>query len=533
MKKPRYYQSECADALFRAIERDPNCHPVGAIPTGAGKTMVMCELIDKYMSKHPLDSVLVLSHVKEILEQNHNALIAHFGGFGTALYSAGLGSRDIGKITVAGIQSVYSKPELFDGVGLVIIDECHLVNTKNQGMYRTFLDELENVNYVGLSATPFRTGYGYVHIGEDALFNKLSYDMCDIKGFNELIEKGFLSKLVSKGTTMKLKTDGLKTRMNDYIPKEMSQRFDRAAITERAVDEIIEFGSTYKKWLVFAIDIKHAEHIADTLREKGVPTGCVHSKMEGDRDLEVSKFKAGEYRALVNVDILTTGFDAPDIDLIAMLRPTQSPVLHIQSLGRGMRVAKGKDHCLVLDFAGNVARLGPINDVQIDQVHSGSGNGVARMKECPECQGYLHIAARECEWCGYKYPVVEKISTVAYDGDILRKDSEHLKPQWADVKDMQMYLYEQRTTGTPMLKVQYLCGFNTITEYICYGHPSGTYAKHKADNWVRFRLMPGKAMPFDCNELYRYHKNGWLKTATKILVTKSGKYPTIHDVRFD
>lgn len=412
MKKPRYYQTECAQALFDAIEKDSNCHPVGAIPTGAGKTMVMCELIDRYMSKHPFAGTLVLSHVKEILEQNHNALVDHFGGYGTALYSAGLHSRDVGKITVAGIQSVYNRPELFDyaDVGLVIIDECHLVNTKQQGMYRTFLSEMREANYVGLSATPFRTGYGYIHVGEDALFNKLAYNMCDINGFNKLIEDGYLCRLISKGTEMKLKTDGLKTRMNDYITKEMSQRFDRMTITDRAVDEIIRFGEKYKKWLVFAIDINHAEHIAEAFRKRDVPTGCVHSKMDGDRDYDISRFKSGEYRCLVNVDILTTGFDAPDIDLIAMLRPTQSPVLHIQSLGRGMRIAPNKDHCLVLDFAGNVARLGPINDVQIDQVKPGTGVGGARMKECPECLGYLPISARECEWCGYKYPVKEKIT---------------------------------------------------------------------------------------------------------------------------
>lgn len=495
--------------------------------------MVMCELIDMMLSADPSSRVLVLSHVKEILEQNHAALMEHFGGFGTALYSAGLKSRDVGKITVAGIQSVYNKAHLFKGVTLIIIDECHLVNTKETGMYRDFLSEFD-ATYVGLSATPFRTGYGYIHEGNDALFNKLAYTMCDVRGFKELIDKGFLSPLVSKGTSMKMKTNGLKTRMNDYIVSDMSKRFDRATITNKAVDEIIKSGEKYKKWLVFAIDIKHAEHIAEALTERGIKTGCVHSKMEGDRDIEINRFKSGEYRALVNVDILTTGFDAPDIDLIAMLRPTQSPILHIQSLGRGMRIAEGKDHCLVLDFAGNVARLGPINDVQIHQVRKGAGGSAPRMKECPECQGYLHIAARECDWCGYKYPVKEKIQTEAYSGEIIKTvDSESLKPKWLDVTSIKYYNISQRSTGTPMLKVVYLCGFQPISEYICYQHPSGSYPKHKADNWVRYRLAPNTKMPGSVDDIIRLTRHGGIKKASKIFASVSGKFPVIHDVKFD
>ena len=98
---------------------------------------------------------------------------------------------------------------------------------------------------------------------------------------------------------------------------------------------------------------------------RGIPTGLVHSKMEFDRDTEIQKFKEGHYKAVVNVNVLTTGFDDPEIDLIALLRPTQSPVIHVQTIGRGLRISEGKKHCMILDFAGNTKRLGPINDVHI------------------------------------------------------------------------------------------------------------------------------------------------------------------------
>lgn len=536
MKTARYYQTDAANALYYAIKGDIECHPVAAIPTGSGKTLVMCEFIDTYLSENPLHRILVLSHVKEILEQNYAALEEHFDGITIGLYSAGLASRTIEKITVAGIQSIYTKSAKFSRFNVVIIDECHLVNTRQIGMYRTFLDGV-TANYVGLTATAFRTGHGYIHIGEEALFNKLVYNMCDIEGFKELIDKGYLCRLIAKGTGMKLNTSGLKTRMNDYIPKQMSDRFDRDSITKMAVKEIIEYGQPYKKWLVFAIDIKHAKHIAAELNRNGIDTACVHSKMETDRDVEIYKFKSGKYRCLVNVNILTTGFDAPDIDLIAMLRPTQSPVLHIQSLGRGMRpftYENGtiKDHCLVLDFAGNVSRLGPINDVEIEQNTAVDGTGGQRMKECPNCQGLIPIQARECEYCGHKYPVREKIQERAYEGDIIRLDSKPKpKREWLNVTSIKYHHHVGRS-GLIQMKASYLCGFKSFHEYICYDHPRDSFAKYRANAWVKFRLLPGSGMPADCEDLIRGCRLGGIKNPKRILITLGGKFPSIDDMTF-
>jgi len=384
MKTARPYQAEAAEALFKAVIVDRECHPVAALPTGSGKTMAMCEFIDLYLSERPLCNILVLSHVKEILEQNFDALEEHFEGIDIGLYSAGMESRTIHKITVAGIQSVYRRIDDFRHFDVVIIDECHLVGTKESGMYRKFLGGMD-ANYVGLTATHFRTGHGYIHIGEEALFNRLVYNICDVDGFRHLIESGWLCRLIGKGTEMKMNVRDLKIKMGDFAVKQMSQRFDRDSITKAAVLEVVAVGGPYKKWLVFAIDVKHAEHIASEFNDLGIPTGCIHSKMELNRDWELTKFRSGEYRCMVNVNVLTTGLDIPNIDLIAMLRPTQSPVLHIQTLGRGMRISDGKDHCLVLDFAGNLQRLGPINDVSIRQRPKRKGMpGPSRMKECPE-----------------------------------------------------------------------------------------------------------------------------------------------------
>lgn len=529
MKTPRPYQIEAAKALFNAVVSDPGCHPIAAIPTGSGKTVVMSEFIDEYLTHNPFGKVLVLSHVKEILDQNYRTLAEHFDGFDIGLYSAGLDSRTISQITVAGIQSVYRSHNKFKGTNVVIIDECHLVNTKDAGMYRSFLSKLD-ANYVGLTATPFRTGHGYVHKGEEALFNELVYNLCTIDGYHMLIENGWLCPLVAKGTNMKLSTDGLATRMNEYVTEEMSKRFDRESITNKAVDEIIEYGEPYKKWLVFAIDIKHAEHVADAFNERGIPTACVHSKMDEDRDRLISDFKAGKYRCMVNVDILTTGFDAPDIDLIGMLRPTQSPILHIQTLGRGMRIAPNKDHCLVLDFAGNVMRLGPINDVQIRQKEEGKGGGSPMVKECPECQGYLPIAVMSCTYCGYEYPVKEKIMPTASTAEIIRQKNP-VKVGWHNIR--QIWYQVHSKPGKPdMMKVTYSTETNKVfKEYVCYEHEG--YAGHKARHWVKFRWNNNSGVyPATTKMLVEAANNKCLKQPKSILVDESDKFPSIRDVRF-
>ena len=531
MKTPRDYQTEAANALFFAINT-PDLNPIVAIPTGSGKTMVMTEFIELCLEQDFNRPILVLSHVKEILQQNYDAIQEEFGELLVGIYSAGLGERDIKKVTVAGIQSVYRKPDDFKKFGVVIIDECHLVNTRQSGMYRKFLSEIDAV-YVGLTATHFRTGHGYIHEGKEALFNRLVYDKCDIEGFNDLIERGYLSNLIAKGTEMKLDPSGVKITAGDYANKDLAKKLDRDDITKRAVDEIVGIGGAYKKWLVFAIDISHAENITKALRAKGVKVGCVHSKMIGERDTIVSAFKRGDIKCIVNVDILTTGFDAPDIDLIAMLRPTQSPILHVQALGRGMRISPGKEHCLVLDFAGNVARLGPINDVTVATVQSRQGNGKPRMKECPSCQGYLHTAAKKCEYCGYDFPVIEKIQAQAFEGDIVSRGDAKVKPElrkeWHTVHDM-MYFPHEKANRPPMVKAMYYLGKQTVTEYICLEHTG--YASHKARNWVKFRYKgPMDSLPKTSMDLIKSYKRSHLKMPKKALIS-FGKFPTIHDVEF-
>lgn len=516
----RWFQDECAKEMLQAIIDDPTCHPVAAMPTASGKSLAICEFINKYLSHFPFANVLILSHVKEILKQDYTDLCGYFAGFKIGLYSAGLGSRTIEKITVAGIQSIYMKTDEFAHFDLVIIDECHLIRARQGGMYRDFLEVL-SATYCGFTATHFRLDHGYIHKGDNALFTKIAYDLSQPKMFNRLVEEGYLAKLITKGTNLRIDTDKIKIRGGDFASDSMSETIDLKAVTDAACKEIIEFGKNYKLWLIFCIDIQHAEHVAEELRLHSITTACIHSKMTESRDTVIQDAREGKYQAIVNVDILTTGFNLKSVDLIAMLRPTMSPVIHVQTIGRGLRVIEGKEHCLVLDFAGNISRLGPINNPLVKKKRKGNGEGNAVMKECPKCFCHAFPSQKFCEVCGHQFEFKHKLEKTASTGEVVAKVGFH----WETVLQVRYYL--NRPIDKPAsMRVNYLLnGGAVVQEWICLDHEEGSRANQMARHWVSKRLDG------ECPKSVRklLERSSELKHPTRILVNQSSKFARIKD----
>lgn len=522
MIKLRPYQQSCTPAVIKYIRENPGRHPVVALPTGSGKTLCIADLIKFCTNKWGI-KVLVLSHVKEILEQNHKSL-ENYLGCKVALNSSMLKRREVGNITVAGIQSVYKNPDPFKDVKLVIIDEAHLVSTAQNTMYQKFLSGIPKYVCVGFTATPFRLGTGYIYgPSDDAMFDDVCYDWSSSDNFVKLIEDGYLCKLTTKRTDLEMDTSNIKLVAGDYNEKQLAAEFDRDAVTNQAIKEIIAAGKNRKKWLIFAIDINHAEHIAEVLIRNGIPTAPIHSKMEKSgfsRQQSMAGFANGRFRCVVNVNILTTGFDDPEIDLIALLRPTTSPVLHVQTLGRGSRVSPGKTDCLVLDFAGNTMRLGPINDV-VGVTKKGKGKeGDAPCKICKECGSVIPAATRVCPDCNYKFLFEHGLSATPAEETIIEEN----RPVWLTVNDV-IYSIHSNYGMTSSVKVSYVCGKTIVNEWICVEH-SG-YAKAKADHWIRYR--GGKPCSYVDNLM---EQSETLKKPKKILVTKKQKYMVVADSQF-
>lgn len=202
-----------------------------------------------------------------------------------------------------------------------------------------------SLRVVGLTATPYRLGHGYI-TDKPAIFDALIQPV----SIEELIFKGYLSTLRSKLTITKLEVDGVHKRGGEYIEAELQAKVDTTDKNALVVAEIIKLGAERKSWLIFCAGVAHAHHIKEALTEQGIVAECVTGDTPpAQRDRILREFKAGRIQALTNANVLTTGFDAPMIDLIAMLRPTMSPGLYVQMAGRGLRIADGKTDCLVLE----------------------------------------------------------------------------------------------------------------------------------------------------------------------------------------
>lgn len=522
----RAYQAEAEDSLLKDVLSSKECHPVCCVPTGGGKSKILSSFIYKFLEECPHSNVLVLSHTEEILKQNLKAIQSFFPGIRIGLFSSGLKSKTIEKITIAGIQSSYKHANKFQDFDLCVIDEVHLVQTKKNGnsMYQKFFAATQ-MQRVGLTATPFRCGQGLIYEGEGRMFNKLSYDLSSVENFNKLVDDGYLTKLISKSTEMEMDVEGLRQSAGDFNVKDLSTRFDRESITNTALDELVTMGRNYKSWLVFAIDTAHADHINEGLNGRGIASKALHSKVDVDRAQLTDDFKNQKIRALVSVGMLCVGFDAPNIDLIALLRPTMSPVLHVQMPGRGLRVHPGKTHCLVLDFCSNIERLGPINNVQIPQKGKKKGTGQPITKRCPECGCIFHPTIKVCDVCGHTFEFQQKLDVVSSDLEVVQRlPKNHQK--WVSVVSVEYSIHEKKSSPDS-LRVKYKCGLSTFNEYICFNHTG--YAKHKANNWVSYR-WDGSEFPLDVAHLYRESDN--LKIPKKLLVDTSSKYPSIKNAEF-
>ena len=471
----REYQQRTIDQLYAWFEAGNTGNPCLVLPTGSGKSHIIAALCKDALQSWPETRILMLTHVKELIVQNAEKMRQHWPNCSLGIYSAGLGRKELGEpITFAGIQSVRSKAKQIGHCDLVIIDECHLIGHKDEGGYRMLLADLKAINpnlrVIGLTATPYRLGHGYI-TDKPAIFDALIAPT----SIEELIFKGYLSNLRSKLTATKLEVDGVHKRGGEYIEAELQAAVDTDDKNSRVVAEIIKLGAERKSWLIFCAGVAHANHIKDALTGQGIVAECVTGETpSAERDRMLKEFKAGRIQALTNANVLTTGFDAPGIDLIAMLRPTMSPGLYVQMAGRGLRIAEGKTDCLVLDFAGVVEQHGPITAV-IPPPKKGDKVGEAPVKVCDNCQEICHLSVRECPACGTPFPEPERPMLRLHNLDIMGAEGTEFEVSaWTWRKHI------SRASGKEMLSLTYYGSLSDppVTEYLAVTHDG--YAGEKS-----------------------------------------------------
>ena len=483
----RPYQTEAVAAVYDHLRRRDD-HPCVVIPTAGGKTPVMASICRDAVTQWN-GRVLILAHVKELLEQAVEKLhvMAPDLWMRIGVYSAGLKSRDTEHpIIVAGIQSVYKRAAELDAFDLILLDEAHMLPPDGEGMYRTFLADAQTVNprvrLIGLTATPYRMTTGMI-CGPENLLNHVCYEV----GVRELIVQGYLCPLKTKAGRRKVDTSGLHLRGGEYIAGEVEALMDDDSLVRSACREIVDHTQDRHSVLVFAAGVQHALHVQRVLGEIGHECGFVCGEtLPFERAETLRRFRDGQLKFLVNVNVLTTGFDAPNIDCVALLRPTNSPGLYYQMVGRGFRLHPSKDNCLVLDFAGNILRHGPVDALQVKD--RANGGGEAPAKECPQCQAVIHAAYAVCPECGYEFPAREreKHEREATTAGVLSGEVTETEYPVSDVY-YGVHVKRDAPEGHPRtMRIDYRVGFNDYrSEWVCFEHTG--YARGKAEAWWKLR----------------------------------------------
>lgn len=481
----RPYQQEAIDSVLK-FWREGGGNPLIEMATGLGKSVVIAKLTQDLLRSYPDMRVLMLVHVKELVEQNAMALLRLWPGAPIGIYSAGLGRKDTHRHIIFGsIQSLYRQDGFSIGHrDLILIDEAHLVPAKGDGMYLKLLEALRvsrpDLRVCGFTATPYRLDSGRLDRGDDRLFDEIVYKY----GVGDGIKDGWLSPLISKASLTTIDVSGVAKRGGEFIAGALEAAVDKADLTEAAVGEMISLAADRKSWLVFCAGVDHAHHVRDAIRRRGVSCETIVGETDSrERAHFISQFKAGRIRCLTNANVLTTGFDAPGVDLIAMLRPTLSTGLYVQMCGRGTRLATGKDNCLVLDFAGNVLRHGPVDIAKVKE--PGEGSGEAPVKECPSCHSYVLIALRTCPDCGHEFPPPEedKHERQAINAPILSTEKAFQQPDEHPVVNWEPRYHTSMSSDVSSVRVVYRAGLQIFSEWWCFEHEG--FARRKAEKLWR------------------------------------------------
>ncbi len=363
----RPYQKDAVHSVIRHFRQSDDAALL-VLPTGAGKSLVISEL-----ARIARGRVLVLAHVKELVEQNHAKYQSY--GLNASIFSAGLGLKeDTEQVIFGSVQSVVRNLVRFShGVGqkmftLLIIDECHRVSMEKDSSYQKVITHFQQLNpslkVLGLTATPYRLGMGWLYQYRQTSGNKGVIRTEEPRFFRECLFELPLSYMVDNGYLTQpevidapvvfydfsqLATDSF-GRFGEQALNQLLQSKTRA--TRKIIEQVQQAATDRKGVMVFAATVDHAREIMGYLpaEQSALIIGETPVK---ERDQLIAAFKQQRLKYLVNVSVLTTGFDAPHVDLIAILRPTESVSLYQQIAGRGLRLAPGKKNCLIIDYAGN------------------------------------------------------------------------------------------------------------------------------------------------------------------------------------
>ena len=334
------YQEDMKERIEKALHLHRSV--MAQMPTGTGKTYLLTAVIDSFVSNNPMEKVWIVAHRRELVSQIDETVRKFHS------YSASNTSSLLSSVKAMSIQwLIRHYDEIEEEPGMIVIDEAHHALAKT---YKEMWERFPNAMFLGLTATPCRlNGKGFTDLF-DVLVQSWSVPEFISKG--RLATYDFVS-IKSDGVTQRL-IDSLQKRGadGDYQNKEMDMLLNKKPSIERLYRSLDEYGKD-RKGIVYAINISHAQKITKLYQEHGVKAIAIDSKTPTtERQQDIEAFKKGDIQVLVNVDIFSEGFDCPDVEFVQLARPTLSLAKYLQMVGRGLRVAKGKKNCVIIDNVG-------------------------------------------------------------------------------------------------------------------------------------------------------------------------------------
>jgi DNA repair protein RadD len=538
----RYYQKDAADAFEKYLKDNKTGNGILELPTGAGKSYLLAELIRRFAGIRNA-RMLIVSHTKNIIQQDYDSTCKLWPE-GKSLFginSEGLGRRNTkNKVLFCGIQSVFNKvdeivgdvdDDNYDPINVLIVDESHRVNLTTSVQYKTFIKDLLKKNpkmrSVGLDASPFRD-IGLVYgPSKDLLFDDLVYK-ANVK---ELIAQGYLAKPITPTVSKESRIDTAGVRVSksgrkDYIDSELNDRANISSLIKAQVKEILDGSAGLNSIAAFAVNIDHAENIAQEFINQGEDSvAVVHSKIKGDDKTLIDDFKAIKTRVLVSVNMFVEGFDAPNIQVIMDCKPTKSPGRYVQMYGRGFRLCDeiGKTTFIVFDFAGNVAEHGPVD--QVKPKSATDKDGVAPKKQCgnPLCNMMCHARMRQCPHCGYLFP--PPIMNEPEDRTSSKSGNQSIisEPKWFNVKQLKCLPSKNKAA----ISAHYYCEGGKFRIDVLW---EGKGWSEQGSNWLENHL--DNKMPFDVTNFFKGAYRSQLIMPKRIFVDEAGLSSKILEYEF-
>ena len=536
--KLRPYQIDALNIIHEDLKTEPEV--LFQAIMGAGKTVTIARLINRYWFETDR-RFLILAHKQELVEQFFNAFKTKtdISPYEIGVCCAGLNQKDLQKrLTIGSVQTFCNVVNDYPGADLLAIDECHRVSVGKDSQYDQVINSLRskvpNMRILGCTATVGRLGHGYIygdrHVkGGKNLFPRLNHQI----KYQTLLDQGYLCKMKGLIAHADSLTADLETvEVNgDYVLNRLGEVMSKQIHLSTAVDAIREHCKDFNMICVFCCTIDHAERLRALLGDEAT---TIHSQLSPlEREINMQSWLSGKTRICTSVNILTEGIDIPQLDCLAMARPTLSSTLFLQAVGRLLRLYPGKDYGFLLDLTDNTARFGTDLDnvkVAIPQSVKSAIEKDRLSKICPSCEREVFVSFRTCPHCKFEWPV-EEIIEANQVPDLKEVSFKKADPVWMGVIDMRLNMHESKKSKKYLGKVSFYTDnyyAKPIIMWFCMPDFYSGYAVEAArKKWEM--LMPSEALPETVDDFVKYQ----VPMPEAILVDITQEWPEVLDVRYD